>query len=99
MSGTMTTIKIAEKYGVTDYTIISRCKKYFGKTPTELRSSAVKRAIITDENLLNQLILEGKTLAEIATFFQMSKNSLVARLKETYQMNFKEYRNYVKSKN
>ena len=51
------------------------------------------------EELLNRLVLEGKTLQEIANAFQMSKNTLVTRLKEKYQMNFKEYKEYVKSKN
>lgn len=97
--GTLNNSQIASKYGVSDHTIIKRCKEYFGKTPNELRGEGAKRAVITDENLLNQLILEGKTLAEVAEVFNMSKNSLVTRLKEKYKMNFKEYRSYVKSKN
>ena len=92
--------QIATKYGVSDHTIINRCKEYFGKTPNELRGNqSAKRSSIDDEELLNKLILEGKTLQEIASAFQMSKNTLVTRIKEKYQMNFKEYRKYVKSKN
>lgn len=92
--------QIATKYGVSDHTIINRCKEYFGKTPNELRGNqGAKRTSIDNEELLNKLILEGKTLQEVASIFQMSKNTLVTRLKEKYQMNFKEYREYVKSKN
>ena len=54
---------------------------------------------IPDEKILNKEILSGKTLKEIAAIFNMSANTLVTRLKEKYNMNFKEYREYVKSKN
>lgn len=92
--------QIAAKYGVSDHTIVNRCKEFFNKTPNELRGNqGAKRAFIDNEELLNRLILEGRTLQEVASVFQMSKNTLVTRLKEKYQMNFKEYREYVKSKN
>ena len=93
----LTNQQIAEKYGVSDHTIINRSKEFFNKTPNELRGNqGAKRALITDEKLLNSLILDGKTLEEISKIFKISKNSLVARLKEKYNMNFKEYREYVK---
>ena len=96
----LTLQQIANKYEVSERTIINRCKEYFGKNASELRNrQGVKKTSIDNEELLNKLILDGKTLQEVANNFQISKNTLVTRLKEKYKMNFKEYREYVKSKN
>ena len=41
----------------------------------------------------------NSTCEQTALHFHMSKPTLIKRIKEKYQMNFKEYKEYVKSKN
>jgi len=42
---------------------------------------------------------QNSTCEQTALIFNMSKPTLIKRIKEKYQMTFKEYKNYVKSKN
>lgn len=90
---------LAKKYNMCDNTLNNKCIELFGDTIMNLRQRRWIVKIVQDEELLKREILSGKTLEETAAVFNMAKNTLVARLKEMYNMNFKEYRNYVKSKN
>lgn len=93
-------ISLAKKYNMTANTLNNRCIELFGGTVMSLRQRKyIIFKTIQDEERLKEEILSGKKLDEIAHIFNMSENTLVARLKEMYNMNFKEYRNYVKSKN
>jgi group I intron endonuclease len=91
--------KLTQKYNLSFNTLNNKSKELFGDTVMNLRKGKWVVKNISDEKLLNKEILLGKTLKEIAAIFNMSANTLVARLKEKYNMNFKEYREYVKSKN
>ena len=91
---------LTKKYNMSSNALNNRCVELFGDTIMNLRQRKYTISkTIQDEERLKEEILSGKKLDEIAPIFNMSKNTLVTRLKEVYNMNFKEYRNYVKSKN
>ena len=52
-----------------------------------------------DFNLLEEMLKENKTLQEISQNFNVSKPTIIKKIKNKYNMNTKELRKYVKSKN
>ena len=94
---------ICKKYNFSRKTFYNKCKEFFNATPTEIRGDKLKHSntmkITIDKKQLHQLLLQEKSLEEMAQFFQVSKETVRRNIVEYYGKNLKEVRKDVKSKN
>lgn len=86
--GILTNKEICTKYNIGEGTFFNRCKTFTGMTPNQYRQkSPVKEGApkieIPKDELLS-LIKKGKKLEEIAKYFNVSKNTIVRRIKEYF---------------
>lgn len=95
--------EICKKYNISRRTFYIKCKKYFNATPTEIRgdklthTNSTKIQINMDQ--LHQLLLQGKSLQEMADYFGISKETVRKNIVSQYGKKLREVRKDVKSKN
>ena len=91
---------ICKKYNLGRKTFYNKCKTFFGKTPTEIRGDKLTHSntmkITIDKKQLHQLLLQEKSLEEMAQFFQVSKETVRRSIVEYYGKNLRDVRKDVK---
>lgn len=91
---------ICKKYNFSRKTFYNKCKEFFNATPTEIRGDKLKHSntmkITIDEKQLLQLLLQEKSLEEMAQFFQVSKETIRRSIIEYYGKNLRDVRKDVK---
>ena len=91
---------ICKKYNIGRKTFYNKCKIFFGKTPTEIRGDKLTHSntmkITIDRKQLHQLLLQEKSLEEMAQFFQVSKETVRRSIIEYYGKNLRDVRKDVK---
>lgn len=91
---------ICKKYNLGRKTFYNKCKTFFGKTPTEIRGDKLTHSntmkIAIDKKQLHQLLLQEKSLEEMAQFFQVSKETVRRSIVEYYGKNLRDVRKDVK---
>lgn len=93
---------ICKKYHLSRKTFYNKCKEYFNATPTEIRGDKLthtnSRKINLNKQQLHQLLLQEKSLEEMAQYFNVSKETVRRNIVNYYGKNLKEVRKDVKSK-
>ena len=91
---------ICKKYNFSRKTFYNKCKEFFNATPTEIRGDKLKHSntmkITIDKKQLHQLLLQEKSLEEMAQFFQVSKETVRRSIVEYYGKNLRDVRKDVK---
>lgn len=91
---------ICKKYNIGRKTFYNKCKEYYNATPTELRGDRLKHTntmkIEINKEQLHQLLLQEKSLEEMAKFFNVSKETVRKNIVKYYGKNLREVRKYVK---
>jgi ASC-1-like (ASCH) protein len=72
--------EICRKYKIGRKTFYNKCKLFFNATPTEIRGDKLKHTntmkITIDKSQLEKMILQEKSLEEMAKFFRVSKETV-----------------------
>ena len=91
---------ICKKYHLSRKTFYNKCKEYFNATPTEIRGDKLTHSntmkINLDKEQLHQLLLQEKSLEEMANFFNVSKETVRRNIIQYYGKNLKDVRKDVK---
>ena len=87
--------EVCERCGCKRKTVYDRCKEYFNKTPREVRGKSFTPTskIKIDKELLLQKINEDLTLEELASFFNVSRETIRRRIKEYFNKTITELKN------
>ena len=92
--------EICTKYSISRKTFYNKCKEFFNATPTEIRGDRLTHSntmkINLDEEQLLQLLLQEKSLEEMANFFDVSKETIRRNIIQYYGKNLKDVRKDVK---
>lgn len=91
---------ICRKYNISRKTFYNKCKEFFNATPTEIRGDRLTHSntmkINLDKKQLHQLLLQEKSLEEMANFFDVSKETVRKNIIQYYGKNLKDVRKDVK---
>ena len=91
---------ICRKYNISRRTFYNKCKEFFNATPTEIRGDRLTHSntmkINLDKEQLHQLLLQEKSLEEMANFFNVSKETVRKNIIQCYGKNLKDVRKDVK---
>ena len=91
---------ICRKYNISRRTFYNKCKEFFDATPTEIRGDRLTHSntmkINLDKEQLHQLLLQEKSLEEMANFFDVSKETVRKNIIQYYGKNLKDVRKDVK---
>ena len=91
---------ICKKYNISRKTFYNKCKEFFDATPTEIRGDKLTHSNTMKINLnkeqLHQLLLQEKSLEEMANFFDVSKETVRRNIIQYYGKNLKDVRKDVK---
>ncbi len=91
---------ICKKYHFSRKTFYNKCKQLFNATPTEIRGDKLTHTntmkININKGQLHQLLLQEKSLEEMAQFFQVSKETVRRSIIEYYGKNLRDVRKDVK---
>ena len=91
---------ICKKYNLGRRTFYNKCKEFYNATPTEIRGDKLThtntRKITLDKEQLHQLLLQGKSLEEMAQYFNVSKETVRRNIVNYYGKNLKDVRKDVK---
>lgn len=94
---------ICTKYGISRKTLYNKCQSLFNATPTEIRGDKLTHTNTSKINInkeqLHQLLLQKKSLEEMAQFFNVGKETVRRNIVQIYGKNLKEVRKDVESKN
>ena len=92
--------EICTKYSISRKTFYNKCKEFFNATPTEIRGDRLTHSntmkINLDKEQLHQLLLQEKSLEEMANFFDVSKETVRRNIIQYYGKNLKDVRKDVK---
>ena len=92
--------EICTKYLISRKTFYNKCKEFFNATPTEIRGDRLTHSntmkINLNEEQLYQLLLQEKSLEEMANFFDVSKETVRKNIIQYYGKNLKDVRKDVK---
>ena len=91
---------ICKKYNLGRRTFYNKCKEFYNATPTEIRGDKLTHSntmkINLDKEQLHQLLLQEKSLEEMANFFDVSKETVRRNILQYYGKNLKDVRKDVK---
>ena len=91
---------ICKKYNLGRKTFYNKCKEFYNATPTEIRGDKLTHSntmkINLDKEQLHQLLLQEKSLEEMANFFNVSKETVRRNIIQYYGKNLKDVRKDVK---
>lgn len=91
---------ICKKYNLGRRTFYNKCKEFYNATPTEIRGDKLTHSntmkINLDKEQLHQLLLQEKSLEEMANFFDVSKETVRRNIIQYYGKNLKDVRKDVK---